>query len=189
MFCFICGQPTNMSIGQAMVCDLHYHLIEKYLRPQPCHICERVAPVARFALDRNGSEMAICDHCNRQMEPDKHIILKCRCGHATGHLRTLLNIRWLEAAERAAGWPAKDYVGLALSDEPIVRDISKCPVCGCPGLFLFPRFQNGGRPQRFFSWPEFDRGESCSLEWNFPEIVKFFTGGEDKQRLRVTGDS
>ncbi len=177
MFCFICGKPTHIIIGQMAVCDMHCHLIEKYLKPQPCHICERVAPVARFVLDRDGSEMTACGKCCDQLELDKHIVLKCRkCGHATAHLKTLFIIRWLETAERMGGWPTIDYVELALRGEPIIRDITACPRCGHPGLWLFPRFKNGGRPLRFLSWPEFDRGEPCALERNFPEIVKFFTG-------------
>ena len=182
MSCFICGRSAYVNIGEVAVCETHCRLIEKYLEPQTCHICEQVAPMVRIAIDRDGSEMAVCRKCCDQIDLDKHLVLKCRgCGHATAHLKSLFVIGWLETAERMSGWPAVDYIGLAMKGEPILRDITACPRCGYPGQYLFPRFKNGGRPQRFLSWPEFDRREPCTLERDFPKIVKFFTQGERGQ--------
>jgi hypothetical protein len=168
MFCFICGRPARIIIGQhgndcgLPICDKHYYLMEKY-RPQPCHICEQVAPVARIVLNRDGSEMAVCAKCCGQLDLDKHIVLKCqKCGRAAAYLKNFAILKWLEVAERTGGWSA-DYVGLALKGESILRDVAACPRCNL-GLWLFPCLKNGGRPCRFFIWPEFDREELYALD-------------------------
>jgi hypothetical protein len=182
MYCHFCGRPARLVIGPRnkeegciAICDAHYCLLEDYLeqqQPQPCCICGRDADATHILESREGDER-MCVECHKKLEPDKNVIFKCRCGRSYALLKTVATLEMATRSEQECGWPARDYVGMALVGENFFVKVTSCPCCDAYcnvyGIFLFPPYNNSERLRRL-------REKPCDLSMAFREIMRHFTG-------------